>query len=110
MEDLDRVQHQADVFEPPTVFERPGCWQRNKLIASLRNLQRSPLVSDGLLEGLNVLLLVVDLLHGLAEVGLQLVVSVVRLCDSVLERHVRVVPVAPHLVRCLQVQIDLQTM
>ena len=86
------------------MFERPGCWQRNKLIdasASLRNLQWSPLVSDGLLEGLDVLLLVIDLLHGFAEVGLQLVVSVVRLCDSLLERHVRVVPVAPHLVRTL---------
>ena len=48
-----------------------------------------------------MLLLVVDLLHGLAEVRLELVVSIVGLGDSLLERHVRVVPVAPHLVRTL---------
>ena len=75
----------------------------SSLQSSLGNLERGALVPQGLLQGLNMLLLVIDLLHGLAEVGLQLVVSVVRLCDSLLERHVRVVPVAPHLVRRLHI-------
>ena len=48
-----------------------------------------------------MLLLVIDLLHGLAEVGLELVVGVVGLCDPLLEGHVGVVPVAPHLVGAL---------
>ena len=68
----------------------------------LYNLQWRSLVPDGLLQGLDVLLLVVDLLHGLAQVGLELVVSVVGLRDPLLERHVRVVPVAPHLVCALR--------
>ena len=52
-----------------------------------------------------MLLLVIDLLHGLAEVGLQLVVGVVGLCDPLLEGHVGVVPVTPHLVSALSDQI-----
>ena len=40
-----------------------------------------------------MLLLVVDLLHGLAQVGLELVVGVSRLRDALLEGHVSVVPV-----------------
>ena len=75
----------------------------------LYNLQWRSLIPDGLLQGLNVLLLVVDLLHGLAQVGLELVVSVVGLRDPLLERHVRVVPVAPHLVRGLQHQLKCQS-
>ena len=74
----------------------------SSLQSSLGDLKRGALVSQGLLEGLDVLLLVIDLLHGFAEVRLELVVSIVGLCDSLLERHVRVVPVAPHLVRALR--------
>ena len=70
----------------------------------LSYLEWRSLVPNGLLEGLNMLLLVVDLLHGLAQVGLELVVRVVGLRDPLLERHVRVVPVAPHLVCGLQHQ------
>ena len=73
----------------------------SSLQSSLGNLERGALVPQGLLQGLDVLLLVIDLLHGLAEVRLELVVSIVGLGDSLLERHVRVVPVAPHLVRTL---------
>ena len=65
------------------------------------DLEWRAFVPQGLLQGLDVLLLVVDLLHGLAQVGLELVVRVVGLRDPLLERHVRVVPVAPHLVRAL---------
>ena len=42
----------------------------------LRHLQRVALGPDRLLQTLDVLLLVVDLLHGLGEVGLELVVGV----------------------------------
>ena len=73
------------------------------------NLKGRSFVPDGLLQGLDVLLLVVDLLHGLAQVGLELVVRVVGLRDPLLERHVRVVPVAPHLVRGLQHQLQRQS-
>ena len=75
------------------------------LQSSLSNLQRITLGSDGLLQWLDVLLLVVDLLHGLAEVGLQLVVGVGGLGDPLLEGHVGVVPVGPHLIRALSDQI-----
>ena len=78
---------------------RPG------LQSCLSNLQRITLGSDGLLQRLDVLLLVVDLLHGLAEVGLQLVVGVGGLGDPLLEGHVGVVPVGPHLIRALSDQI-----
>ena len=73
----------------------------SSLETSLGDLEWRAFVPQGLLQGLDVLLLVVDLLHGLAEVRLELVVSIVGLGDSLLERHVRVVPVAPHLVRTL---------
>ena len=73
----------------------------SSLQSSLGNLERGALVPQGLLQGLDVFLLVIDLLHGLAQVGLELVVRVVGLRDPLLERHVRVVPVAPHLVRAL---------
>ena len=72
---------------------------------SLRHLQRVALGPDRLLQTLDVLLLVVYLLHGLAEVGLQLVVGVRALRDPLLEGHVGVVPVAPHLVSALSDQI-----
>ena len=49
----------------------------SSLQSSLGNLERGALVPQGLLQGLDVLLLVIDLLHGLAEVRLQFVVSVV---------------------------------
>ena len=39
----------------------------------------SEVIPDSLLEVFNVLLLIVDLLHGLAEVGLQLVMRIVHL-------------------------------
>ena len=52
-----------------------------------------------------MLLLVVDLLHSLGEVGLQLVVGVRGLLDPLLEGHVGVVPVTPHLVSALSDQI-----
>ena len=52
-----------------------------------------------------MLLLVVDLLHGLAQVGLELVVGVSRLGDALLEGHVGVVPVRPHLISALGDQI-----
>ena len=68
-------------------------------------LQRIALVSYCLLECLNVFLLIVDLLHSLAEVGLKLVMGVIGLCDPLLEGHVSVVPVAPHLVGALGDQI-----
>ena len=71
----------------------------------LYNLQWRSLIPDGLLQGLDVLLLVVDLLHGLGEVGLELVVGVGGLLDPLLEGHVGVVPVAPHLVSALSDQI-----
>ena len=74
----------------------------SSLETSLGDLEWRAFVPQGLLQGLDVLLLVVDLLHGLAQVGLQLVVSVVGLRDPLLERHVRVVPVAPHLVSALR--------
>ena len=74
----------------------------SSLETSLGDLEWRAFVPQGLLQGLDVLLLVVDLLHGLAQVGLELVVSVVGLRDPLLERHVRVVPVAPHLVRALR--------
>ena len=69
------------------------------------NLERVALHPDGLLQGLNVLLLVVDLLHGLGQVGLELVVGVSGLLYPLLERHVGVVPVAPHLISALSDQI-----
>ena len=81
----------------------------SSLQSSLGNLERGALVPQGLLQGLDVFLLVIDLLHGLAQVGLELVVRVVGLRDPLLERHVRVVPVAPHLVRGLQHQLKCQS-
>ena len=69
------------------------------------NLERVALHPDGLLQGLNVLLLVVDLLHGLGQVRLELVVGVSGLLYPLLERHVGVVPVAPHLIGALSDQI-----
>ena len=71
----------------------------------LGHLQRVPLHPDGLLQSLHMLLLVVDLLHGLGEVGLQLVVSICCLLYPLLEGHVGVVPVTPHLVSALSDQI-----
>ena len=71
----------------------------------LGHLQRVPLHPDGLLQSLHMLLLVVDLLHGLGEVGLELVVGVRGLLDPLLEGHVGVVPVTPHLVSALSDQI-----
>ena len=100
--------HKAKVRRIPAEF---NVWSMGSSFQpSLGNFKGGAFVPQSFIEGLNVLLLVVDLLHGLAEVRLELVVSIVGLGDSLLERHVRVVPVAPHLVRCLQVQIDLQTM
>ena len=78
---------------------------RPRLQPGLGHLQWSLLGSDRCLDGLNVLLLVVDLLHGLAEVGLQLVVGVGGLGDPLLEGHVGVVPVGPHLISALSDQI-----
>ena len=52
-----------------------------------------------------MLLLVIYLLHGLGHVGLQLVVRVIRFRDSLLEGHVGVVPVTPHLICTLRDQI-----
>ena len=52
-----------------------------------------------------MLLLVVDLLHRLGQMGLQLVVRVRRLRDALLERRVRVGPRAPHVVGALRHQI-----
>ena len=75
------------------------------LESGLRHLQGVPLGPDGLLQALDVLLLVVDLLHGLAQVGLELVVGVSRLGDALLEGHVGVVPVRPHLIGALGDQI-----
>ena len=69
------------------------------------NLERVALHPDGLLQSLHVLLLIVDLLHGLGEVGLELVVGVRGLLDPLLEGHVGVVPVTPHLVSALSDQI-----
>ena len=48
----------------------------NLTFCSAADLQGGFLVPEGLLEGLDVLLLVVYLLHGLAQVGLQLAVRV----------------------------------
>ena len=91
----------------PTEFD---IWTvSSSLETSLGDLEWRAFVPQGLLQGLNVLLLVVDLLHGLAQVGLELVVRVVGLRDPLLERHVRVVPVAPHLVRGLQHQLKCQS-
>ena len=64
----------------------------------LGHLQRSLLVSQTFPQSLDVFLLVVDLLHRLGEVRLELVVSVCCLLDSLLEVDVCVVPVTPHLV------------
>ena len=71
----------------------------------LRHLKRIPLGPNGLLEALYVLFLVIDLLHGLAQVGLELVVSVGGLGDALLEGHVGVVPVRPHLIGALCNQV-----
>ena len=71
----------------------------------LRYLQGVPLCPDCLLQTLDVFLLVIDLLHGLAQVGLELVVGVGRLRDALLEGHVSVVPVRPHLIGALGDQI-----
>ena len=50
---------------------------------SFDDLQGSFFVPEGLPQSLNVLLLVVYLLHGLAQVGLQLVVCVCRLLRQI---------------------------
>ena len=71
----------------------------------LRHLKGIPLGPNGLLEALYVLFLVIDLLHGLAQVGLELVVSVSGLSDPLLECHVGVVPVRPHLIGALCNQV-----
>ena len=55
----------------------------SSLQSSLGNLERGALVPQGLLQGLDVLLLVIDLLHGLTQVGLQLVVRVGRLLRQI---------------------------
>ncbi len=47
------------------------------------------------------LYLIVYLLHGLGEVGLQLVVGVRGLVDALLEGRVGVVPRAPHVIGAL---------
>ena len=92
--------HKTKMRRIPTEFD---IWTvGSSLETSLGDLEWRTFVPQGLLQGLDVLLLVVDLLHGLAQVGLELVVSVVGLRDPLLERHVRVVPVAPHLVRALR--------
>ena len=78
---------------------------RAGLQPGLSNLQRVALGSDGLLQCLNMFLLVIDLLHGLGEVRLELVVSISGLSDPLLECHVGVVPVAPHLIGALSDQI-----
>ena len=75
------------------------------LQSGLGHLQGVPLHPDGLLQSLHMLLLVVDLLHSLGEVGLELVVGVRGLLDPLLEGHVGVVPVTPHLVSALSDQI-----
>ena len=54
----------------------------SSLESCLRHLQGVPLCPDCLLQTLDVLLLVIDLLHGLAQVGLELVVGVSRLRDA----------------------------
>ena len=48
------------------------------------DLQRSFFVPEGLSQALDVLLLVIDLLHGLTQVGLQLVVCVGRLLRQII--------------------------
>ena len=48
------------------------------------DLQRSFFVPEGLSQALDVLLLVIDLLHGLTQVGLQLVVRVGRLLRQII--------------------------
>ena len=75
------------------------------LESCLRHLQGVPLGPDGLLQALDVLLLVIDLLHGLAQVGLEFVVGVGGFRDALLEGHVGVVPVRPHLIGALGDQI-----
>ena len=72
---------------------------------SLGNFKGGAFVPQSFFEGLNVLLLVVDLLHGLGQMGLELVVGVSGLLYPLLERHVGVVPVAPHLISALSDQI-----
>ena len=95
-----------DLLDQPVVRRVPAkLYVRSvtsRLQPGLSHLQWSLLVPQTFPQSLDVLLLVVDLLHGLAQMGLQLVVSVVGLRDPLLERHVRVVPVAPHLVRALR--------
>ena len=67
--------HKTKVRRVPTKFNiRP---MGSSLQSSLGNLKRGALVPQGLLQGLDVLLLVVDLLHGLAQVRLEFVVSIV---------------------------------
>ena len=72
---------------------------------SIDDLQRSFFVPEGFPQPLNVLLLVVYLLHGLAQVGLKFVVGVCRFRDALLEGHVGVVPVRPHFIGALGDQI-----
>ena len=48
------------------------------------DLQRSFFVPEGLSQALDVLLLVIDLLHGLTQVGLQLVVRVGSLLRQII--------------------------
>ena len=52
-----------------------------------------------------IIYLIINLLHCLRHVWLQFVVGVVSLCDPLLESHVGVVPVAPHLVGALSDQV-----
>lgn len=64
----------------------------------LRHFERRTFGADSLLQAFNVLLLVVNFLHGLGEVRLELVVSVRGLRDPLLEVPVGLVPVTPHVV------------
>lgn len=66
--------------------------------AGLGHLHGVLLVSDGLLEKLNVLLHVKDLLENLGQVSLDAVPGIGGLLAPVVQLHVDVVPLLPHLV------------
>ena len=54
--------------------------------------------------------LIIDLLHGLGKMGLELVVSVSGLVDALLQCRVRIVPRRPHVVGALRHQVvDVRT-
>ena len=87
----------------PTEFD---IWTvSSSLETSLGDLEWRAFVPEGLLQGLDVLLLVVDLLHGLAQVGLELVVRVGALAHTLLKGSVGRIPRAPHVVGALRHQI-----